>query len=86
MSPSDIFQKMVLVEKYFQICQACFGCSECEWVNVEAFGTYAFAEIATLTLQAQKTCQVYISFDILLLNVDPDYMKSSIAFSFRVVG
>ena len=30
-SPSNIFQKMLLIEKYIQNCQACFGLSECEW-------------------------------------------------------
>ena len=33
-SPSNVFQKMLLKVIYFQICQACFGCSECEWVKV----------------------------------------------------
>ena len=28
-SPSNIFQKMLLVEKYIQNCQACFGVFEC---------------------------------------------------------
>ena len=32
-SPSNIFQKMLLLEKYYQNCQACFGRSKCEWVN-----------------------------------------------------
>ena len=32
-SPSNISQKMPLQVKYFQNRQACFGRSECEWVN-----------------------------------------------------
>ena len=32
-SPSNIFQKMLLIEKYIKNCQACFGLFECEWVN-----------------------------------------------------
>ena len=32
-SPSNIFQKILLLEKYYQNCQACFGRSECEWVK-----------------------------------------------------
>ena len=28
------FQKILLSKKCYQNCQACFGCSECEWVNV----------------------------------------------------
>ena len=32
-SPSNIFQKMLLIEIYIQNFQACFGLSECEWVN-----------------------------------------------------
>ena len=31
--PSNIFQKRLLLDRYFQNCQACFGRSECEWVN-----------------------------------------------------
>ena len=34
-SPSNIFQKMLLVEKYIQNCQACFGLFECEWVKYQ---------------------------------------------------
>ena len=25
---------MLLLEKYFQNCQACFGCYKCEWVDL----------------------------------------------------
>ena len=32
-TPSNIFQKMLLVEKYIQNCQASFGLFECEWFN-----------------------------------------------------
>ena len=32
-SPSNIFQMMPLLEKYFRNCQAIFGCCECEWVK-----------------------------------------------------
>ena len=28
---------MLLFEKYYQNCQACFGRSECEWVNIFLF-------------------------------------------------
>ena len=31
-------QKMPLLVKYFQNLQACFGCPECEWVNLYAAG------------------------------------------------
>ena len=46
-SPSNIFQKMLLLEKYIQNCQACFGLSECEWVN-----TY----IVTYSAVVQSSC------------------------------
>ena len=36
-SPSNILQKMLLFEKYYQNCQACFGRSKCEWVNIHHF-------------------------------------------------
>ena len=32
-SSANIFQKMLWFQKYHQNCQACFGCSKCEWVN-----------------------------------------------------
>ena len=32
-SPSNILLTMLLFEKYYQNCQACFDRSECEWVN-----------------------------------------------------
>ena len=32
-SPSQIFQKMLLLGKYYQNCKACFGRCECEWVK-----------------------------------------------------
>ena len=32
-SPSNFFQKMLLIEKYYLNCQACFGRYKCEWVN-----------------------------------------------------
>ena len=32
-SPPNIFQKMLFLEKYYQNCQACFGLSKCEWVK-----------------------------------------------------
>ena len=32
-SPSNIFLKMLLLEKYMQNRQAFFGRSECEWAN-----------------------------------------------------
>ena len=31
--PANIFQKMLWFEKYYQNCQASFGCSKCEWVK-----------------------------------------------------
>ena len=34
-TPSNIFPKMRLIEKYIRNCQACFGLFECEWVNGE---------------------------------------------------
>ena len=35
-SPANIFQKMLWFEKYYQNCQASFGRSKCEWVNIFA--------------------------------------------------
>ena len=32
-SPSNIFQKMLSLERYGKICLACFGHSKCEWVK-----------------------------------------------------
>ena len=46
-SSSNIFQKMFLIEKYIQNCQAGFGLFECEWVKAVT-STQCITEIIAL--------------------------------------
>ena len=55
-SPSNIFQKMLLLEKYYQNCQACFGRSRCEWVKAQAEDNYAGGNHFSLNCQSTQAC------------------------------
>ena len=54
-SRSNIFQKMLLLEKYIQNCQACFGLSECEWVK---YTTFIHSLITTIQ-DSNVCCKIY---------------------------